>query len=177
MRKGLKVVIKVAPKTGGVTAVAPQTKTQIAIKTEITVESILKSIRNYLPEPVRDQTERLAKLRDVNGNPILNVKNRENIFQVIGMLQTMTLDELENYFAKETFSEDVIWNSSFFNNEQQKEFADANIYLNRVKVKHGGECKYCKSTNTIGADKQTRGADEAPTISYACQNCGKTWKD
>lgn len=176
MKQARRIIIKPPVKATGVTPKAPPPKTQVALKVEATVESILRSIQSDLPDPAKNQIDRIAKLKDINGNLILNVKDRETIFQIVGMLDQMSLDDLEKYFLGITFSEDAIWNSPIFEKEQQKEFLDADIFLNRVKVKYGAECIYCKSKNVVSAEKQTRTADEGVSVANACQNCGKTWR-
>lgn len=73
-------------------------------------------------------------------------------------------------------------NLSFFDNP---EFRDCKIHdfiseiSNLEKDKREGivNCPKCKSSNTIFKIEQRRRADEAPTVSLSCNDCGFKTKD
>lgn len=173
MHAGPRIVIK-RTSAPTIKPALPQTaKTQVALAITITPESTLSQIPGLTSEDI----DRLIRIKDKNGKLILDIKNKPTFYWLIGMLQSMTVSEMEKHFSSRTFDESAIWDAPIFKKEQQKEFLDANIYLNRVKSKVGiEECRRCASKNVIYAEKQTRSADEGMTVFYSCLNCGKTWK-
>ncbi len=153
------------------------------------LEAILRSIEDLLQERRKEENliGRLIGMKDKNDLPILSLQDRESMYQILGMLQFMTLSQMEQYFSgvsiavEEDFRglEDAIWNSPAFSKEQQKEFLDAEITLNRIRVKIGAaKCKYCGSQNVIQMEKQTRSADEGMTVKFTClDNPNHHWSE
>ena len=172
-RTGTKIVIR---KTGVKAApIAPVASIEPSSLSE-NLRSILESVRDILPNEPKI-IEKLLALKDVNGTKVFQLKHREYFMQIINMLSFTTIDELTSYFSLNVLDKDIFWKSPIFGPEQSKEFLDAEIFLNRVKVQTGaGRCKHCLSDNTIGMGLQTRGADEGETMFFTCLQCGTKWK-
>ena len=167
-----RIIIKTVPKEE---VIKPSVPTAIKIRVEETVESLLRQIEDELPK-IPNVISRLVSMEDNQGKPVLSIRNRENIFSVIGMLQFMELDALEAYFSSIKFNEQAIWDSPIFNKERSKEHLDADIFLNRIRIKKGlVQCTRCPSKDVLYYDLQTRGSDEPPTFFFICLQCGKKW--
>lgn len=121
---------------------------------------------------------RMLNLRNIYGQPLLQISDRESIFNFLTQIQSDA--ELITYFEQNSSKinpEDLLWNSPYFNDEQQQEYLDAEFMLNRNKVKSGLICRRpgCMSDNVIYVEKQTRSADESATIIARCLTCSNIW--
>jgi len=66
---------------------------------------------------------------------------------------------------------------NIFKNNDQEFRLEINKLLTPINVVEGIQCKRCKSKNTISTERQTRRADEPPTLFVKCLNCGYEWRD
>jgi DNA-directed RNA polymerase subunit M/transcription elongation factor TFIIS len=64
-----------------------------------------------------------------------------------------------------------------FIRQQEKEFIDAEIFLNRDKVIKGIKCEKCGGDNVTYRQAQTRSADEPETVFFRCLACSNRWKE
>src|SRR5581483_6822057 len=113
----------------------PTTEISIPVRPQETLETVLKSVAADVAESninLNDDTiKKLIDMKDVYGSNVLSLNNRGLIFTVIYMLQSMSIDEVVDLFAKKPNDEDTIWDSTIFSKEQKKEYLDADILLNR----------------------------------------------
>lgn len=125
--------------------------------------------------------KQLLSLRNSDGNSVFNLAVPEDFFIAIGQIRD-NFNNLEDIIrlSQITNTSDFLWETSYFNQERYTEALEADIRLDRQRVREieGMEClnKNCKSGRISMSMKQTRSADEPITQFYRCQICTHHWK-
>jgi len=115
-----------------------------------------------------------------------NSKNKDEYFRMLKYLlgAIVSTDMSINKNIKlNTIINDIISKKidfdkdNIFKNNDQEFRLEINKLLTPINVVEGIQCKRCKSKNTISTERQTRRADEPPTLFVKCLNCGYEWRD
>ena len=147
------------------------------IPKEDTVLTLLQKVFTIKKLPPDDLND-LINIKDKNGVKIFNLKNRNLIYEVINMYTILGLEKTRSFFLENELEKNLIFKSEIFEKDKQKEFLDADILLNRPRIRSGiGNCRRCGSDQLIVMEKQTRSADEPPTITLRCILCGASRKE
>jgi len=158
--------------TAGPAAVAGPTVTIIA-ETGERILTRLMDIWNGTPE----QIQQLITLRYINGAPIIDVRRRDIIIEIVGMLKNQTFEEILDFLTDAPGPEFILWDQTALDEGRTKVAREIAIQQTEdVGVKGVGKCKYCPSTELVFAQKQTRSGDEAMTVFVRCVMCQKQWR-
>lgn len=153
--------------------VKPEVKIEIHKKE--TVDNILSLVFKIKKLPQED-ISKLLKLKTKKSRAVLDIDNRDFLYEFIHIYETIGLAATLKFFEGADMTKDLLWTSSVFEPERKKEVIDADILLNRQKVK-GGKCKRCGSENVVVFSLQIRSADEPMTVITRCFSCGFVHKE
>jgi DNA-directed RNA polymerase subunit M/transcription elongation factor TFIIS len=115
-----------------------------------------------------------------------NSKNKDEYFRMLKYLLgaiTSTDMSINKNIKLNTIINDIVSKKidfdkdNIFKNNDQEFRLEINKLLTPINVVEGIQCKRCKSKNTISTERQTRRADEPPTLFVKCLNCGYEWRD
>lgn len=124
-----------------------------------------------------EQAQQLSELQYMNGTSIIDVKRRDVIMEVIGMLKNQTFDEVIDFLTDAPSVEFVMWDQEALDEGRIKVAREITIQqAEEVGVKGVGRCRYCPSTELVFAMKQLRSGDEPATIFVRCVLCNKQWR-
>lgn len=148
----------------------------------ITLESKLGKLKS--PEGgillTPNQIDRLVKLRYTkNGQPVLNITNRNLNYQVQNWVQTHGFEKVYGwleYLAQNWNKFDPILDSPWLAEERDIIRQHDEIIL--IKPKQGNSvepCPRCKSTNVTSREFRNRSADEPVSYRLQCVSCHKVW--
>jgi len=124
-----------------------------------------------------EQTQQLANLRYIDGTPIIDVKRRDIIREIIGMLIYQPFEEVIDFLKDAPNPEYILWDQESMDEGRTKVAREIAIQqAEEVGVKGVGRCRYCPSTELVYAMKQLRSGDEPATIFVRCVMCNKQWR-
>ena len=115
-----------------------------------------------------------------------NSKNKDEYFRMLkyllGAIVSHDMSPNKNIKLNTIINDIVTKNIGFdkdniFKNNDQEFRLEINKLLTPINIVEGIQCKKCKSKNTISSERQTRRADEPPTLFVKCLNCGYEWRD
>jgi hypothetical protein len=165
---------------GAVGVITPATPMQTAVPTIKAIEETGYSLLARLAHMwhgTNEQIQRLAELRYLNGNYIIDINRRDVINEIIGMLTTTSFNEVVDFLTGALNPEYVLWNQKSLDEGRTKINREITIQqAEEVGVKGVGRCKHCPSTELVFAQKQLRSGDEPMTIFVRCVMCNKQWR-
>ena len=127
----------------------------------------------------KSEIDKLLRLK-INSEPLFNLKNRDFILEIIGMINIMGFDDFYLYLKKsekEPNREMILKNSPVFESSRRRNFLDITKEIRSVQVESHIKCPRCKQFHVDTITKQTRSADEGATDYHKCSDCGFQWKD
>lgn len=164
---------------GGGGVVVTRTETVAAPTVTITTETPVSVLSKLAPvwNGTDEQIRQLVELRYVDGTPVIDVKRRDIITEIIGMLLYQPFEDVVLFIRDAPNPEFVLWDQSAMDEGRRK--VDREIAIQQaeeVGVKGVGKCRYCPSTELVFATKQLRAGDEAATVFVRCVMCQKQWR-
>lgn len=124
-----------------------------------------------------EKAQQLANLRYQNGNVIIDVRRKDVINEIIGMLKTESFEDVIKFLQQAPNADYVLWEQKSLDEGRNKINREIIIQQSEdVGVKGVGKCRYCPSTELVFAQKQLRGGDEPMTIFVRCVLCNKQWR-
>lgn len=164
---------------GGVTTILTQPQVTAAPTVTIVTEtgySILMRLLNTWGG-TDEEARQLAALQYTNGNPIIDVKRRDVIMEIIGMLQYQLFKDVLDFITDAPNPEFILWNQESLDEGRIKVAREITIQqVEEIGVKGVGKCRYCPSTELVFAMKQLRSGDEPATVFVRCVLCNKQWR-
>jgi hypothetical protein len=128
-------------------------------------------------EGTPEQAQQLSTLQYITGAPIIDVKRRDVIMEIVGMLQYQSLDEVIDFLTDAPNPEFVLWDQESLDEGRIKVAREITIQqAEEVGIRGVGRCRYCPSTELVFAMKQLRSGDEPATIFVRCVMCNKQWR-
>jgi len=143
------------------------------------VSSVLKKLDILTNEQIKN----LTGLKFSNGENILNLEDRNFLYEIVWLIKEKGYDIAYNFLSADwekvlgshNIRKKMLFENPLMEPAKDKFYLDMNIYKTRVEVEAGEKCRKCGSTETISLTKQTRSADEAATIKITCINCKFRW--
>lgn len=124
-----------------------------------------------------EQAQQLAALQYQNGQYIIDVKRRDVLNEIIGMIRSNSFDDVIDFITDAPNAEYVLWDQESLDEGRIKVAREITIQqAEEVGVKGVGRCRYCPSTELVFAMKQLRSGDEPATIFVRCVMCNKQWR-
>jgi hypothetical protein len=164
---------------GGIVTVTtgPQvTATPMVAIVEETGLSFLTKLM-YVWKGDQEQVRQLVGLRYADGSEIIDIKRKDVIMEIIGMLQYQEFEDVIDFLTDAPDPEFVLWEQSSLDEGRQKVAREIVIQLaEEVGTKGVGKCRYCPSTELVYAMKQLRSGDEPATVFVRCVMCNKQWR-
>lgn len=153
-------------------AVAAPTVT-IVTETADRILTRLVEVWNGTPNDV----PQLLTLQYADGTPIIDIRRRDIIMEIVGMLTKQSLDEVIDFLIEAPNPEFILWEQNALDEGRTKVAREIAIQqAEEVGVRGVGKCKYCPSTELVYAMKQLRSGDEPATIFVRCVMCQKQWR-
>jgi hypothetical protein len=123
------------------------------------------------------QAQQLANLRYADGSSIIDVKRRDIIREIIGMLGNQSFDYVIDFLTAAPNPEFILWDQDSLDEGRTKVAREIAIQqAEEVGVKGVGRCRYCPSTELVFAMKQLRSGDEPASVFVRCVMCNKQWR-
>jgi len=134
--------------------------------------------RKYAPFNIKyEDITLLLELKYINGNFIIDDKDKDVIIEVIGMLNLYSIDYILDFLNNSPNKEWIFWEQTFMN--IGKVSIEREIFINRAEeigVKGVGKCRYCPGTELVFAQKQVNSGDEPMKVYVRCVTCNQHWK-
>ena len=145
------------------------------IQIEETLETILS---RYSSQPFSpDEIRQLSNLIYIDGKKKIPPDDEHLIFELMGMRQSISFEELYNHLQEARSREDIILEAPTMNKAHVKYRRDMEISLYKPVVTVGAsKCPKCRSEQVLNFEMQTRGADESVTIFNRCIACDYRWR-
>lgn len=135
-------------------------------------------IRKHTPYNVNDNDiNLLLKLKYINGDFIIDDKDKDIIIEIIGMLNLYSIDYILDFLTNSPDKQWIFGEQKFMN--IGKVSLEREIFINRAEeigVKGVGKCRYCPGTELVFAQKQVNSGDEPMKVYVRCVTCGQHWK-
>jgi hypothetical protein len=148
-------------------------KITIVTETALTILTRLTPVWNGTPE----QIQQLIALRYATGSPIIDVRRRDIIIEIIGMLTRNPFAEIMEFLTDAPTPEFVLWEQSSLDEGRIKVEREIMIQqAEEVGVRGVGKCRFCPSTELVFAQRQLRSGDEPATVFVRCVMCTKQWR-
>lgn len=144
-----------------------------------TVKNILENLLVEGKPLDKTKIDKLLKLK-LKSETMFNLKDRDFILEVFGMMDTLNFDTVYNYLKanqNETNREVIVKKSPVYNNSRKRNFLDITKDFRIRKVESHTRCPRCKQYHVDTISKQTRSADEGATDFHRCSDCGYQWKE
>lgn len=145
-----------------------------------TIKSIVSKVASVYGWSQSDVTEIVSifEILGKNNKSFIDLKDRYLLFENINMISKMGIKQYGQYVEGKKVDEDLVFNSSIFERQQQKELLDAEIFLNRDKVMKGaGKCGKCGGDNLSVYEIQAKSSDEPIVSRFTCIGCGNRWRE
>ena len=142
------------------------------------IDQVLAQLTDRFGQPLLNavQIGQLMALTYANSNKIIDLDNRELIFDLVGAIVEQGYDSTYRYLTSQQF-------------ENAKQIIDNLPMLEATRIKFTKDlenlqaatneglyqCGDCGSENTFYREAQTRSADEATSVKVKCYDCGKAW--
>lgn len=164
---------------GGTTTIFTQPQVTAAPTVTIVTETGYSILMRLLDawNGTEEQARQLSELQYTNGNLIIDVKRRDIIMEIIGMLQYQTFEDVLDFLTDAPNPSFVLWDQESLDEGRIKVAREITIQqAEEIGVKGVGKCRYCPSTELVFAMKQLRSGDEPATIFVRCVMCNKQWR-
>lgn len=120
----------------------------------------------------------LAALRYPSGQPIVDIKRRDVLNEIVGMLKYMPYEDVVLFLSSSDSPEEVLWDQDALTEARVAQAREITILkAEDAGVKGVGKCRFCGSTELVFAQKQLRGGDEPMTVFVRCVMCNKQWRN
>jgi len=164
---------------GTITTIATTTQAAAAPKVTIALETAQSLLTKLMPlwNGNITQVDSLVELRYINGAPIIDLKRRDVILEIIGMLRKQTFEEIMDFLTDAPNPDFVLWDQTSLDEGRIKVARE--IIINQTEdtgVSGVSKCRYCPSTELVYAMKQLRSGDEPMTVFVRCIMCHKQWR-
>ncbi len=124
------------------------------------------------------KVNKLLRLKySITNIPIISEDNNQVVLEIMGMLINNGFDYTYNYLQNVSSYNALYWNQEIFDIGRSDVEREIARYRSKdVGITGVGTCKFCSSKELVFSQKQTRSADEPPTVIARCVNCNRTWK-
>ncbi len=140
-------------------------------------ETLLRSLRAIWPG-TDEQISTLLAATYENGTPIINMKRRDILMEVLNMIIADGFDATLGFIRNAPNAEFILWEQSSMDEARTKLNREITIQqADEVGVKGVGKCRYCASKELIFSMKQLRSGDEPMTVFVRCVLCNKQWRE
>ena len=145
-----------------------------------TVADILAKINLKDEKLEKNQIDKLLKLKH-NNEPLLSLKNRAFLYDIIGLIEILGFDEAYNYLKNEqknTNIDDIIKKAPPFKEARLEYYLNITDQIREKANEEESviECPRCKKRRVKTMLKQDRRADEGISSYNLCKECGHNWK-
>ena len=145
-----------------------------------TVADILAKINLKDEKLEKNQIDKLLKLKH-NNEPMLSLKNRAFLYDIIGLIEILGFDEAYNYLKNEqknTNIDDIIKKAPPFKEARLEYYLNITDQIREKANEEESviECPRCKKRRVKTMLKQDRRADEGISSYNLCKECGHNWK-
>jgi len=131
----------------------------------------------------KEQATLLTNLKFSNGEPKLSFEDRNFLYEVVWMLNTLGFDitfnflsaDWEKVFGTQNIRKKMLFENPLLEKNREKFILDLDIFRNTAKVEAGEKCRKCGSEETISVVKQVRSCDEIQQIKITCLHCKHKW--
>lgn len=131
----------------------------------------------------KEQASSLSNLRFSNGEPKLTLEDRNFVYEVTWILNTLGFDitynfltaDWEKVFGLQNIRKKMLFENPLLDKNREKFILDLDIFRNVVKVEAGEKCKKCGSEETISVVSQQKKCDEIQQIKITCLFCRHKW--
>ena len=153
----------------------PATAPNVTVIT-ITAETLLSQLMHVWNGTI-DQVQRLIALTYEDGKPIIDIKRRDVILEIVGMLVKNEFDEIFNFLANAPDVDYILWKQKSLDEGRARLAREIAIQqVEDTGTKGVGKCRYCPSTELVFSLRQNRSSDEAMTVFVRCVLCSKQWR-
>jgi hypothetical protein len=158
---------------GAIPQVTAAPTVKIVEETGHTILTRSLGIWNGTPEQARE----LSMLVYGDGTSIIDIKRRDIMVEIIGMLKNQGFEEVVKFLTGAPNPDYVLWAQKSLDEGRIKVAREAVIQqAEEVGVKGVGKCRYCNSTELVFSQRQLRSGDEPATIFVRCVLCTKQWR-
>lgn len=120
----------------------------------------------------------LAGLTYPNGQLIVDIRRRDVLNEIIGMLTYMPYEDVVLFLSASDSPEEVLWDQKALDPARVARAREITILkAEEAGIKGVGKCRFCGSTELVFAQKQLRGGDEPMTVFVRCVMCNKQWRN
>ena len=123
------------------------------------------------------QARQLADLTYEDGGPIIDIKRRDVLNEIIGMLYDQPFDDVVDFLTDARDPGYIVWDQKSMDEGRVKVAREIVIQqAEEVGIKGVGKCRYCNSTELVFSQRQLRSGDEPASVFVRCVLCTKQWR-
>jgi len=124
------------------------------------------------------QIQILTSLNYPDGNPVIDIKRKDIILEIVGMLNERSFEDVTAFLEQATSPEYILWEQESVESGRTRLEREIAVYqVQDTGTKGVGRCRFCTSTELVYATKQLRSGDEPATVFVRCVLCGKNWRE
>ena len=125
----------------------------------------------------QEQVSKLATLHYPNGDYIIDIRRKDILMEILGMLHTQGFATTYDFLSKASDPDYIIWEQKSMEEGRNKFLRETAIkFAEPVGIEGIAVCQKCGSKKVAVALKQTRSGDEPMTTFYKCVQCGAEWR-
>jgi len=125
----------------------------------------------------QEQIDMIVSLTYPNKSPIIDIRRRDVILEIIGMLVSQPFNQVIEFLRTATSPEYILWNQQSLDEGRTKVAREIMIQqTEETGIKGAGRCRRCHADNLVFAMKQTRSGDEGFTVFVRCAECQYNWR-
>ena len=149
-----------------------------AVKRDAKIDELATMISQLFPQP--EQAAAISALKSADGEPFFTLQNKARFMDVRALIRKEGFDATLTLLQKLPSADELINETPLLDSVRQNQQREDELLTRNEEVTEGEyTCgnPNCKSRRIGRRIKQTRSADEAPTVFLRCTACANRWKE